>query len=103
MSYVLRNGVAVYCETLGKGPAILLTHGFGATGRMWSRQTFISVGSNDQSYLGATEYLEAKIPRARRTVFDGAGHAANYELSDQFNAALDQFLVANSDAFAAKA
>jgi pimeloyl-ACP methyl ester carboxylesterase len=260
MSYVLRNGVAVYYETRGTGPAILLTHGFAATGRMWSRQiemltrnftvivwdlrghgrtdspaelqayseaetladmaaildahsvsraiigghslggymslafhaiqtnrvsalllcgagpgyrndaprqtwnatanrladeierggleqlrdrspevdpsdhksvrglvnaargmltqrdsrvieslptiavpTFISVGSNDQSYLGATEYLEAKIPRARRTVFDGARHATNYELPDQFNAALDQFLVANSDTFAAKA
>jgi pimeloyl-ACP methyl ester carboxylesterase len=65
--------------------------------------TFISVGSNDESYLGATEYLEAKIPHARRTVFDGAGHAANCELPDQFNMALHQFLVANSDTFAEKA
>jgi pimeloyl-ACP methyl ester carboxylesterase len=63
---------------------------------------FIAAGSNDKSYLGATEYLEAKIPHAQRTVFDGAGHAANYELPDQFNAALGQFLAANSDAFAAK-
>src|SRR6266702_7879141 len=38
MAYVLRNGVAIYFEVHGTGPAILLTHGFAATGRMWSPQ-----------------------------------------------------------------
>ena len=38
MAYVLRDGVAVYYEVHGTGPAILLTHGFAATGRMWSPQ-----------------------------------------------------------------
>lgn len=38
MAYVLRDGVAVYYEVHGSGPAILLSHGFAATGRMWAPQ-----------------------------------------------------------------
>jgi pimeloyl-ACP methyl ester carboxylesterase len=63
--------------------------------------TFISVGANDNDYLAGTAYLEEKIPGARRRVFEGAGHSANYEVPDAFNAALKTFLEANSDAFVA--
>lgn len=38
MPYISRDGVAVYYEVHGAGPVILLTHGFAATARMWSRQ-----------------------------------------------------------------
>ncbi len=38
MAYVLRDGVAIYYEVHGDGPAILLSHGFTATGRMWEGQ-----------------------------------------------------------------
>lgn len=38
MAYLLRDGVAIYYEVHGSGPAILLTHGWAATGRMWSDQ-----------------------------------------------------------------
>lgn len=38
MSYLLRDGVAIYYEVRGEGPAILLSHGFCATARMWDAQ-----------------------------------------------------------------
>lgn len=38
MAYLIRDGVAVYYEVYGQGPTVLLTHGFAATGRMWSDQ-----------------------------------------------------------------
>ncbi|MBI1815005.1 MAG: alpha/beta fold hydrolase [Deltaproteobacteria bacterium] len=38
MPYVDRNGVRIYYEDRGAGPAILLTHGYTATLRMWDRQ-----------------------------------------------------------------
>lgn len=38
MPYVDRQGIRIYYETRGAGPAILFTHGYGATLRMWDRQ-----------------------------------------------------------------
>ncbi|MGE0625562.1 MAG: alpha/beta fold hydrolase [Pseudomonadales bacterium] len=33
-----RDGVGIYYETYGEGPALLLTHGYSATSRMWQPQ-----------------------------------------------------------------
>jgi pimeloyl-ACP methyl ester carboxylesterase len=33
-----RDGVSIYYETHGTGPALLLSHGYGATCRMWDGQ-----------------------------------------------------------------
>lgn len=38
MAYINRDGVKLYYEVHGKGPALLLTHGYGASSRMWSGQ-----------------------------------------------------------------
>jgi len=38
MSILDRSGVRLYYEVYGSGPAVLLTHGFGATSRMWAGQ-----------------------------------------------------------------
>ena len=38
MSYLLRDDLAIYYEAHGDGPAVLLTHSFAATGRMWTPQ-----------------------------------------------------------------
>ena len=38
MAYVTRDGVRLYYEDHGKGPAILLSHGYGATSQMWRDQ-----------------------------------------------------------------
>jgi pimeloyl-ACP methyl ester carboxylesterase len=38
MAVLDRDGVEIYYETHGSGPAILLTHGFSATSQMWQPQ-----------------------------------------------------------------
>ncbi|HTV90388.1 MAG TPA: alpha/beta fold hydrolase [Stellaceae bacterium] len=38
MAEIDRSGVPIYYETHGSGPAILLSHGYGATCRMWDGQ-----------------------------------------------------------------
>jgi len=39
MPYVQREGVNLYYEDHGSGPAILLSHGYSATSKMWAEQT----------------------------------------------------------------
>ena len=38
MPYLDRNGVQIWYEEHGRGPAVLLTHGYGATATMWEPQ-----------------------------------------------------------------
>jgi pimeloyl-ACP methyl ester carboxylesterase/ketosteroid isomerase-like protein len=38
MPTIDRNGVSIYYEAHGRGPALLLSHGYGATCRMWDGQ-----------------------------------------------------------------
>ncbi len=38
MSSIDRNGVSIHYEASGAGPAILLSHGYGATSQMWAGQ-----------------------------------------------------------------
>lgn len=38
MATLLRDGVEIYYETHGRGPALLLTHGYSATSQMWRPQ-----------------------------------------------------------------
>jgi pimeloyl-ACP methyl ester carboxylesterase len=33
-----RNGIAIHYEDRGRGPTVLLNHGYGATSQMWARQ-----------------------------------------------------------------
>jgi pimeloyl-ACP methyl ester carboxylesterase len=54
--------------------------------------TLVIVGELDQPFLPATDYMAAKIPGARKVLIQGAGHAANIEGADAFNAALLEFL-----------
>lgn len=44
-----RNGVEIYYEVHGSGPAILLTHGYSATARMWDGQ--IAALSRDHTLI----------------------------------------------------
>jgi len=52
----------------------------------------VIVGSEDEPFLGAADYMTAKIPRARKVVIPGAGHAPNVEEPDQVNSAVLGFL-----------
>lgn len=54
--------------------------------------TLIVVGSEDKPFLAASEYMEKKIPGARRVVLDGAGHASNIDRADAFNQSVGEFL-----------
>jgi len=54
--------------------------------------TLVIVGAQDADFLGAADYMAAKIPGARKVVLDGAGHAANIDAADAFNAAVGEFL-----------
>ncbi len=38
MPAIDRDGTAIYYESHGAGPAVLLSHGYGATCRMWDGQ-----------------------------------------------------------------
>ena len=52
----------------------------------------VVVGSEDQPFLAASDYMAAKIPGAKKVVIEGAGHAANIDQPEAFNAALLGFL-----------
>lgn len=54
--------------------------------------TLIVVGSEDTQFLAAAEVMQRRIAGAGRVVLEGAGHAANLDRPDQFNAAVSQFL-----------
>jgi pimeloyl-ACP methyl ester carboxylesterase len=54
--FLSRNGVSLYYEDHGRGPAILLSHGYSATCRMWDGQ------------------IAAFAPRYRIIVWDMRGH-----------------------------
>jgi pimeloyl-ACP methyl ester carboxylesterase len=54
--------------------------------------TLVVVGALDTDFLSAADYMAAKLPRARKIVLEGAGHAANIEAAEAFNAAVREFL-----------
>ena len=54
--------------------------------------TLVLVGSLDEPFLAATDYMAGKIPGASRVVIDGAGHASNIDKPREFNAAVEDFL-----------
>lgn len=56
MPFLDRDGVNIYYEVHGQGPAILLSHGYGATCRMWDEQIVVLA------------------PRYRVVVWDMRGH-----------------------------
>lgn len=54
--------------------------------------TLVLVGENDQPFLGATDYMAAKIPGALKAVIPNAGHASNIDQPAAFNEAVTDFL-----------
>ena len=52
----------------------------------------VIVGANDTPFLAASDYMTAKIPGAKKAVIPGAGHSANIDQPEAFNAALLGFL-----------
>lgn len=54
--------------------------------------TLVLVGAKDEPFLGATDYMVKKIPGATPVVIADAGHAANIDQPEAFNAAVEAFL-----------
>ena len=54
--------------------------------------TLVLVGEDDTAFLAPADYMAAKIPGATKVVLAGAGHAANIDQPDAFNAAVLEFL-----------
>jgi pimeloyl-ACP methyl ester carboxylesterase len=54
--------------------------------------TLVLVGSDDQPFLGSTDYMAAKIRGATKIVIPHAGHAANIDNPAAFNGAVSSFL-----------
>ncbi len=54
--------------------------------------TLVLVGSRDEPYFAATDYMQRKIPGALKQVVDDAGHASNIHQPDTFNRVVLDFL-----------
>lgn len=54
--------------------------------------TLVIVGQKDRDYLGAADYMTAKIPGAHKVVIENAGHAVNLHQPQRFNQAVRGFL-----------
>jgi pimeloyl-ACP methyl ester carboxylesterase len=59
--------------------------------------TLVIVGADDKPFLGAADYMTAKIPHARKVVIPAAGHAPNVSQPEIFDAELSRFLREFSD------
>jgi len=59
MAYLDRDGVRIYYEVHGRGPTVLLTHGYGATSAMWAPQ------------------IDALKARYQLVIWDIRGHGAS--------------------------
>jgi pimeloyl-ACP methyl ester carboxylesterase len=57
-----------------------------------SAPTLVVVGSNDELFLPAADVMAERMPNARKLVLDGAGHMANADRPNEFNAAVNDFL-----------
>jgi pimeloyl-ACP methyl ester carboxylesterase len=54
--------------------------------------TLVLVGGRDEAFLGAADYVAAKIPGAQKVVIPDAGHMCNVDQPDLFNEAVLAFL-----------
>ena len=54
--------------------------------------SLVIVGADDKPFLGASDYMEKKIPNCKKVVIPNAGHAANMDQPEAFNKALLEFL-----------
>jgi pimeloyl-ACP methyl ester carboxylesterase len=54
--------------------------------------SLVVVGADDTPFIAASDYMSNKIPAARKVVIPNAGHAANIDQPEAFNAAVLGFL-----------
>ncbi|OBH51040.1 alpha/beta fold hydrolase [Mycobacterium sp. E2479] len=54
--------------------------------------TLVVVGAHDSDFLAPADYMHRKISNSRKLVIDNAGHAANMDQPEIFNAAVRELL-----------
>ena len=54
--------------------------------------TLVIVGAEDTDFLAGADYMHRRIPNSRKVVIDNAGHAANMDQPEAFNAAVRELL-----------
>jgi pimeloyl-ACP methyl ester carboxylesterase len=54
--------------------------------------TLVIVGADDTDFLAGADYMHRHIPNSRKVVIDNAGHAANMDQPQAFNAAVRELL-----------
>ena len=54
--------------------------------------TLVIVGAEDTDFLAGADYMHRHIPDSRKVVIDNAGHAANMDQPEAFNAAVRELL-----------
>jgi pimeloyl-ACP methyl ester carboxylesterase len=54
--------------------------------------TLVIVGAQDTDFLAGADYMHRHIPNSRMVVIDNAGHAANMDQPETFNAAVRELL-----------
>jgi pimeloyl-ACP methyl ester carboxylesterase len=54
--------------------------------------TLVIVGAEDTNFLAGADYMHRHIPNSRKVVIDNAGHAANMDQPEAFNAAVRELL-----------
>jgi pimeloyl-ACP methyl ester carboxylesterase len=54
--------------------------------------TLITVGAQDTDFLAGADYMHRHIANSRKVVIDNAGHAANMDQPETFNAAVRELL-----------
>ena len=99
-------------EAMGSGAEVMLSHHRSAQGLAHAARgmlaqsdgrviesmpsikvpTLVLAGAKDVQFLAATDYMAAKIPGAEKVILEGAGHAANIDQPEAFNAAVQKFL-----------
>jgi pimeloyl-ACP methyl ester carboxylesterase len=52
----------------------------------------VLVGARDKDYLGAAEYMAARLPRAAHATIPDAGHVCNVDQPDRFSQQVLAFL-----------
>jgi pimeloyl-ACP methyl ester carboxylesterase len=60
--------------------------------------TLVLVGELDTPFRGASKRMAATIPDARLAVIAGAGHCPQFEATEAWRAAIDEFLVVSDSA-----
>jgi pimeloyl-ACP methyl ester carboxylesterase len=54
--------------------------------------TLVIVGAQDTDFLAGADYMHRHIPNSHKVVIEGAGHAANMDQPETFNAAVRKLL-----------